>query len=106
MSANRVMKSVTSWLERKLYLKVSTTKTKVVRPTNSQFLGFTFWKTKDKWECRPCKDRKKKLCNKIKGILTRKKGSSKIFIRNIQESKSSSKRMDKLFQNRNDEEIP
>lgn len=49
MSANRVMKSVTSWLERKLYLKVGATKTKVVRPTNSQFLGFTFWKTKDKW---------------------------------------------------------
>lgn len=77
MSANRVMKSVTSWLERKLYLKVSATKTKVVRPTNSQFLGFTFWKTKDKWECRPCKDRKKKLCNKIKGILTRKKAVAK-----------------------------
>ncbi len=46
MSANRVMKSVTSWLERKLYLKVSATKTKVVRPTNSQFLGFTFLEDK------------------------------------------------------------
>lgn len=33
MSANRVMKSVTSWLERKLFLKVSATKTKVVRST-------------------------------------------------------------------------
>ena len=77
MSANRVMKSVTSWLERKLYLKVSATKTKVVRPTNSQFLGFTFWKSKDKWECRSCNDRKKKLCNKIKGILTRKKAGAK-----------------------------
>lgn len=77
MSANRVMKSVTSWLERKLYLKVSTTKTKVVRPTNSQFLGFTFWKSKDKWECRSCNDRKKKLCNKIKGILTRGKAVAK-----------------------------
>ncbi|MFR1448468.1 MAG: reverse transcriptase domain-containing protein [Beduini sp.] len=32
MSANRVMKSVTSWLERKLFLKVSATKTKVVCP--------------------------------------------------------------------------
>lgn len=42
---------------------------------------------------------------KSKGYLL-EKGSSKIFIRNIQESKSSSKRMDKLFQNRNDEEIP
>ena len=46
MSANRVMKSVTSWLERKLFLKVSATKTKVVRPNDSNFLGFTFWKIK------------------------------------------------------------
>ena len=30
MSADRVMKSVTSWLERKLFLKESATKTKVV----------------------------------------------------------------------------
>lgn len=45
MSANRVMKSVTSWLERKLFLKVNATKTKVVRPTNSNFLGFTYCKT-------------------------------------------------------------
>ena len=44
MAADRVMKSVTSWLERKLRLKVSATKTKVVRPTKSVFLGFTFWK--------------------------------------------------------------
>ena len=42
MSANRVMKSVSSWLERKLFLKVNMTKTKVVRPSNSSFLGFTF----------------------------------------------------------------
>ncbi len=42
MSANRVMKSVTSWLERKLFLKVSATKTKVVRPPESKFLGFTY----------------------------------------------------------------
>ena len=44
-SANRVMKSISSWLERKLFLKVNATKTKVVRPTKSNFLGFTFWKT-------------------------------------------------------------
>ena len=43
MSANRVMKSVTSWLERKLFLKASATKTKVVRPTKAEFLGFTFY---------------------------------------------------------------
>ena len=47
MAANRVMKSVTSWLERKLFLKVSASKTKVVRPTKSKFLGFTFWKNEN-----------------------------------------------------------
>ena len=72
MSANRVMKSVTSWLERKLFLKVSVTKTKVVRPTNSNFLGFTFWKDSNGWKCKPCKDRKEKLYTKIKEILKRK----------------------------------
>ena len=72
MSANRVMKSVTSWLERKLFLKVSATKTKVVRPTNSNFLGFTFWKDSIGWKCKPCKDRKEKLYTKIKEILKRK----------------------------------
>ena len=72
MSANRVMKSVTSWLERKLFLKVSATKTKVVKPTNSNFLGFTFWKDSSGWKCKPCKDRKEKLYTKIKEILKRK----------------------------------
>ena len=51
-AANRVMKSISSWLERKLFLKVNTTKTKVVRPTKSNFLGFTFWKTGEHWQAR------------------------------------------------------
>ena len=73
MAADRVMKSVTSWLERKLRLRVSATKTKVVRPTKSNFLGFTFWKSKDGWKCRPAKDRKKELYEKTREILCRKK---------------------------------
>ena len=72
MSANRVMKSVTSWLERKLFLKVSATKTKVVRPTKSNFLGFTFWKDSIGWKCKPSEDRKAKLYAKSKEILKRK----------------------------------
>ncbi len=72
MSANRVMKSVTSWLERKLFLKVSATKTKVVRPTKGQFLGFTFYKNGENWKCIPTKDRKKRLYEKIKVVLSRR----------------------------------
>ena len=76
MSANRVMKSVSSWLERKLFLKVNMTKTKVVRPSNSSFLGFTFWKNKDGWKSMPTYDRKQKLCKKTKEVLCRKKASA------------------------------
>jgi len=77
MAADRVMKSVTSWLERKLFLKVSATKTKVVRPPESHFLGFTFWKSKDGWKCKPADDRKKKLYAKVKEVLKRKHAVSR-----------------------------
>jgi group II intron reverse transcriptase/maturase len=73
LAADRVMKSVTSWLERKLRLKVSATKTKVVRPTKSTFLGFTFWKGADGWKAKPAKDRKAKLYDKTREILCRKR---------------------------------
>lgn len=71
-AANRVMKSVSSWLERKLFLKVSATKTKVVRPNKGQYLGFTFYKTGEVWKCTPTKDRKKRLYSKIKQVLRRR----------------------------------
>ena len=77
MAADRVMKSVTNWLERKLRLRVSATKTKVVRPTKSNFLGFTFWKSKDGWKCRPADDRKKRLYDKTREILCRKKATAR-----------------------------
>lgn len=77
MAANRVMKSVTSWLERKLRLKVSATKTKVTRPTKSIFLGFTFWKDAKGWKCRPANDRKKRLYDKTRAILCRRKAAAR-----------------------------
>lgn len=73
MAADRVMKSVTSWLERKLFLKVSATKTKVVRPMKSTFLGFTFWKSTKGWMSKPANDRKKRLYDKVKAVVNRKK---------------------------------
>ena len=71
------MKSVTSWLERKLRLKVSATKTKVVRPTKSTFLGFTFWKNTKGWQCKPARDRKTRLYAKTKEILCRRKAAAR-----------------------------
>ena len=54
-------------------MKVNATKTKVVRPTKSNFLGFTFFKTGEKWQCKPGDDRKKKLYEKLKLVLCRRK---------------------------------
>ena len=58
------MKSITSWLERKLFLKISVTK--------SNFLGFGFYKDSSGWKCCPTKDRKAKLFKKVKEVLRRK----------------------------------
>jgi len=75
-AADRVMTSVTSWLERKLRLKVSASKTKVVRPNDSAFLGFTFWKSKEGWKPRPLEARKDKLRKKIQEILCRRQAAA------------------------------
>ena len=57
MAADRVMKSLTDWFERKLRLKVSATKMKVVRPTMSVFSGIHVLEGQGRLEtetgCRP-----------------------------------------------------
>lgn len=73
MAANRVMKSITDWIERKLFLKVNATKTKVVRPTRSKYLGFTFLKNGKEWKVRPTTEKKKKLRQKVSEYLKRNK---------------------------------
>lgn len=75
MAANRVMKSVTSWLERKLFLKVSATKTKVVHPNDGSFLGFTYFRNSKslKWECIPTNKSKKRLYKNCRKELIRKR---------------------------------
>lgn len=74
-AADRVIKSITQWLEKKLRLKVNLTKSKVVRPIKSEFLGFSFYKSSNKagWRCRPAKNRMKRLKEKIKTVLCRRK---------------------------------
>ena len=73
MAANRVMKSITDWIERKLFLKVKATKTKVVRPTRSKYLGFTFLKNGGEWKVKPTTEKKKKLKQKLSEYLKRNK---------------------------------
>lgn len=71
MAANRVMKSITEWIERKLFLKVNVTKTKVVRPKRSKYLGFTFLKSGREWKVKPPTE--KKLKQKLSEYLKRNK---------------------------------
>ena len=77
MAAERVMKSVSSWLERKLFLKVNAAKTKVVRPTRSKYLGFTFLKNSSEWKVRPTNEKKKKLKKKLGEYLKRGKAAAR-----------------------------
>jgi len=75
-AADRVIKSVVSWLERKLFLKVNATKTRITRPTKSKFLGFTFWKNKEGWKPRPHDESKKSLKRKVNKILCRRRAAA------------------------------
>ncbi len=45
-AANRVMETITRFIEKKLGLKVNVTKSKVARPTQIKYLGFGFYYTK------------------------------------------------------------
>jgi len=71
LAANRVMKSISDWLERKLFLKVNATKTKVVKPTRSKYLGFTFLKYGGEWKVKPTTEKKKALKQKLSEYLKR-----------------------------------
>lgn len=70
-AANRVMHTITKWIERKLKLKVNATKTKVTKPMNLKYLGFGFVKMGDKWEARPHGDSVKAFKRKLKRLTKR-----------------------------------
>lgn len=73
-AAKRVMQSVTSWIERKLGLKVNANKSKITRPNNLKYLGFGFWKDgrADQWKARPHQDSIKNFKDKLKMLTQRK----------------------------------
>ena len=70
-AANRVMATVTKWIERKLGLKVNATKTKVTRPNKLKYLGFGFWKGQDGWRAKPHQDSIKHFERKLKKLTKR-----------------------------------
>lgn len=47
VAANRVMASVTKWLDKRLRVKVNATKTKVAKPNDIKYLGFGFYQNEE-----------------------------------------------------------
>ena len=70
-AANRVLMSITKFIEKKLGLKVNTEKSKVTRPTQTKYLGFSFWKSKDKWKPKPHLKSYQKIKRKLKEMTKR-----------------------------------
>jgi len=70
-AANRVMNTITKWIESKLGLKVNTEKTRTTKPTRLKYLGFGFVKMGGKWEARPHQDSVKKFERKLKNLTKR-----------------------------------
>ena len=81
-SAKRVMYSITSWIERKLGLKVNAEKTKIVRPTKLKYLGFGFYKDSKtmEWKCRPHQESVAKFKRRLKA-LTQRRSSMRLGLR-------------------------
>lgn len=52
-AANRVMESITKFIEKKLGLKVNITKSKVARPNQIKYLGFGFYQKNGEWRPKP-----------------------------------------------------
>lgn len=70
-AANRVLETVTKYIEKKLGLKVNAEKSKVTRPTQTKYLSFSFWKSKDKWKPKPHIKAYQKLKRKLKALTKR-----------------------------------
>ena len=73
-AANRVMHTITKWIEKKLGLKVNMAKTKVTKPSRLKYLGFGFWKdSKDgQWKARPHQDSVARFKRKLKKLTSRR----------------------------------
>lgn len=70
-AANRVMHTITRWIEKKLKLKVNATKTKVTRPSGLKYLGFGFVSIDGQWKCRPHQSSVERFERKLKKLTKR-----------------------------------
>ena len=74
IAGQRVMQSVTRFLNTKLKLKVNEQKSAVARPWDRKFLGFTFLGGKEPGRIMVHGSRVKRLKDKIKGLTKKMKG--------------------------------
>ena len=74
-AANRVMESITTFITRKLGLKVNEEKSKVARPNEIKYLGFGFYKkfNQNEWRPKPHIKSTEKFKAKLHDILIRSK---------------------------------
>jgi len=75
-SAQRVLLSITTYLEDRLKLKVNKEKSKVSLPTESMLLGFSFYNKKEAWAIRIAKKSIERVKSKSKAITRRNNGNN------------------------------
>ncbi len=75
-AGKRVKASITKFLEKKLRLKVNQNKSAVDRPEKRKFLGFTFYRTKGRYEIRIHPKSIKRLREKVKKVTSRRNSIS------------------------------
>jgi RNA-directed DNA polymerase len=70
-AAERVKESTTAYIEKELKLRVNREKTQVGQPHQSTLLGFSFYRSKDKWEIRIAPRLLKRIKEKIRAKTKR-----------------------------------
>ena len=75
-AANRVTKTITSYIENKLGLIVNVEKSKIARPNQIKYLGFVFYNKKETWRPKPHLKSVQKFEEKLKDITGRSNAMS------------------------------
>lgn len=71
-AAERVMETITGYIEKELKLKVNREKSQTSQPGQSNLLGFSFYRRSDQWEIRIAPKSMKRVKKKIKAATQRK----------------------------------
>ena len=86
-AGERVLESVTKYLEKKLKLKVNPKKSKVERATRAKFLGFSFWKRKGEVFIRIANRTKERFMEKMRHLTRRtRSGKMEDIVKDVNQS--------------------